>query len=315
MPLTLEARALARGLLALERAGARGVLHVQGHGQGHARLGVLRGDIVAIEMSPDPVPPLGDWLARASDLDAGSLVIPPGGEPPPRRAIGRWLVRHGLVRADKVSAALNLQLEARLAQLLSWEVDELRFDAEGDPAALSPVPAPPRTSTLLLDAATGILARAPLAILRGELASLTVQRTEVLEQLAAPRFFAGDEATLLDAIAEPRRALALVDEANDSSAAVRFLTALIFLGAASRPAASRRAVRLLTRKRAELRRGASPSVLLDGADPRTSRRALRRIARELHPDRMDADSATLSRASARVLGELSAAEGALRSSR
>lgn len=92
-------------------------------------------------------------------------------------------------------------------------------------------------------------------------------------------------------------------------AGYRFLAALKLVGAATRPGG---AYPLMLRKRRQVRAQASPHALLDlperaGRDE--ARRALRRLVRDLHPDRFEeGDSAGLRRASGEIVTALVDAE-------
>ncbi|MEM8607215.1 MAG: hypothetical protein AAGF92_08920 [Myxococcota bacterium] len=98
-------------------------------------------------------------------------------------------------------------------------------------------------------------------------------------------------------------------------AGYRFLCALKLVGAASPRGGD---YPLMLRKRRQVRASASPQALLDLPEEATAgdaRRALRRLVRNLHPDRfIDEEATGLRRASSEVVTALVAAEATLSSS-
>ena len=88
------------------------------------------------------------------------------------------------------------------------------------------------------------------------------------------------------------------------------------IGAAEPPAPGKMSYGLLLKKRNQLRNAASPEALLDLGpqhDPRAPRASLRRLARELHPDRFKAGApAPIEQLSGEVLSALVDAESRLR---
>jgi hypothetical protein len=101
---------------------------------------------------------------------------------------------------------------------------------------------------------------------------------------------------------------ALLGAVGPGIRAVRTLFALKLLHAIAPPSPGDRSYRLLLRKTGEIRRDEDAHVLLDlppGATAGAARRALRRLASEIHPDRFsDSMSPDLRRLSADVLAAL-----------
>lgn len=310
----------ARLLLALAEA-ERDCDVLAGRGAGRLRLRLVRGRAVAIAGAD--IEPLGDTLRALGALDADSaraIVDDPHGAP-----IGARLIAAGATSVAAVRSALRMQLFHGVSLLLRWPVGAL------DPVACSRAESLPNTASIDLTAAvwggmfriaselpTYALARlsGTAALTLTELGRRRVQgllRAEQAGELSlafqsarvAPA--AGLSAPTGDVLA---RALA-ADPPPDVYAARAILRVL---GSVLDAKTNEDAYALLFRKRRELSRKASATALLDLVGPTSDahvRRALRRLAQKLHPDRFESADDRLRAVSAEVMRGLSSAASEL----
>jgi hypothetical protein len=287
---------LARLLFALaERPGARTVRVCSG-----ARVAVLSiADGALRALDGVDTEPLGDTLMRRGQLDSArhSLAFAQGA--PQEGRVGRWLVDAGVATGDAVNAALRDQLHGRVARLLGWvdpQVSVLPAVATG--SELSVPLAAALWDALLARAAA--LPPATLSELAGE-RSLALSRLgeRLVHALRAAGTTLPEEAVLR---AHPPHSLRSV------RAAFRVL------GAVSEPNASLESYSLLLRKRRQIQRKAGAAALLDLLEPvrpEQARRAFRRLAYRLHPDRFQCEQPELHALSSEVMSVLAAAEAQL----
>lgn len=304
--------ALSRALLALSRTQKTGVLHAQGAGR-TARIGIVEGTPRAVEIDGGPC--LGDILAEEGALDheAHRRAL---AEREPSGPIGRFLVETGAARASAVSYALRKQLRHRMSALFQWGVLELRFEpgevALDVPLLEEPMPA----AELVLAGLRGALELVPVHLLRRRVGDGMLRLTGFGELLLAEAALHPEEAAMLPALRRGAPAADLISLGGGRMRAVRTLAGLCMIGAAEPPSPGRMSYGLLLKKRNQLRNEASPEALLEldrHADPRAARASLRKLAKELHPDRFRAGAPeAIERLSGEVLTALLDAEARLR---
>lgn len=295
---------LCRALGTLGRGAADGVLHIRADGGRSASITLNRGRIEAIGVDGHEGI-LGDLLlddgSRADALvdDAGRAP----GEP-----IGAFLVRTGRVDAATLSHALRSQSRKRLRELFAWKSIVVRFSRRPSRETTDELPTMDDSIVDALRATAPDVGPAELLRELGrERLVLTASASEWLKRAAlrpeetAVVVYAGHGLEADSLVGLDRRAL-------------RFAVALKRVGAIEVPRATGR-YSLLLRKHHELRRSKDASTLLGvtpGADAAETRRALRNLARELHPDRFHAGRDAAARnVSAEVLKALVRAEDEL----
>lgn len=292
---------LCRALATLGRASANGSLEVKGGGGRTARIDLERGRIATIVLSGH-ASLLGDLLLDDGS-DASRLVDDSDreeGEP-----IGRFLLRKGRIDSAALSHALRSQSRKRLRALFEWRALSVRF-------ARRPITSNdgelPSMDDSLVDALRATAPDASIDVLGRELGR---------ERLVLSSF--GTD-WLRRAALRPEESAVVVLATRGVSfdtllgldrRALRFAVALKRVGAIEPPRASGR-YSLLLRKHHELRRSKDATTLLGvsrDATPGETRRALRSLVRELHPDRFDGASDSAARVvSGEVLKALVRAE-------
>lgn len=311
MDLLRSAAPLARCLLAVGDARGSGALHARrGHEDAVVRL--AQGRVVAVDGVA--CAPLGDVLRAC-----GELALPSAPRGASGSRIGVRLIAAGATSGSAVERALSVQLACKLDALLRTPPTALRFVPVRD--------ARPRPHSYSLDAAGAALAS--LLRLAHELPSA---RREALGGQGALTFTKAGARRLrtLDE-RELARAAELLTQAHPGAWAgdVGVLRGLL----RGEPLENEHAVRaclrvlgmaieahsrsldgyaLLLRKRRELARKERAEVLLGASRASDARRALRKLAAKLHPDRFGGEDVRLHRLFGQTLAELSRAEHALR---
>lgn len=291
---------LARALLTLGDAERSGVLHVQS-GYRRVEVELVRGMLVALRGVDSEL--LGDELLRDGALDAhrhGAALS----EAEPQGPVGDWLVSVGAASREAVNRALARQLSRRMSSLLRMPYATLRFDERG----LSNEP---------LD---GIQVAMVPCVWDGLLSLASTLTNDELSQLVGTgglRLTRAGSQLVAELVAEARLpALDKVLRGQCGSEQARAV--LKVLGAAFDARVDTDSFSLLLRKQREIRRHASAEVLLDlpskFVTPDQARRALRRLAQKLHPDRFSAELPALRAVSADVMRALFRAEESLRHS-
>jgi hypothetical protein len=308
-----SATALARALLALARAGATGGLDVLARGRS-AEIAFESGFVSSIALRGEDDPCVGDSLFRDGAIDerCHRLALAAGG---PSGKVGAWLVASGATTEGALDAALDTQIRRRLARVFAWEGIDLAFRAtvpvETSERARSPRPA----ATLVLEAMRSALAGEPLVVVRKRLGDGLLVMTPLGRQLLDFAELLDEERAFAPLLERGASVDMLLGAAGGRSRAMRGLLALRLLGAAAPPSPGGKAYRLLLRKRRQIRMAADPSSLLEipyGSAPGEARRALRQLAKDVHPDRFqDAAHPAVREASAEVLAALVAAEAAV----
>ncbi len=275
---------LIRGLATLRRARAQGVLQVSTP-RVVARLSIVNGLPVAVHMPESRGDSLGDLLIREGALNRRAherafAAIPPRGP------VGPWLARVGATDAPALAYVCRRQLRGRLESLLLAPAQRMRFlpgDSDvGVPALKEPAPLGALLLGTLRQLGSPLEADRWWRRQRGQSVVLTPTGEAMVEGAA---LWPAEQAMLT-----PLRAGASVDTlVSVSASSARALRTLYGLWQARGVTSSRgRAYRLLMRKRRELRSAVGGRRLLDlprQAGPLEARRALRKLARSLHPDR------------------------------
>jgi hypothetical protein len=306
------ASVLARALLSLARGRATGVLEVVA-GVRLGRLAIRDGHTVAAAVSEPDEACLGDLLVRAGVLDP-ERHREALDEGEPEGPVGAWLVREGLVTKEALNDGLFAQLRSRVRRIFEWEQAEFRFSATEPDVGVPALDVPLPTQDLVLDAMRAQVAPIPLLLVRRRLGHGLYVLTSLGEEVVRGATLEREEAAMLPLLRTGASVDSLLAIAGGHARAHRGLLALKLLGAASAPA-SGASFGLLLRKHREIARSASSRTLLDleaKSDPGAARRALRKLARDLHPDRFDADP-SMQRTSSEVLKALVQAEADLRS--
>jgi hypothetical protein len=307
---------LARALLSLWRARHTGILHVQTE-LGSCRLAIVSGMLRALGGLPGSEDTLGDALMRDGELDpqahgqALERTQSERGAP-----VGRWLVGSGLVTRGALETALRRQLRARALRVLACQRVDYRF-VEGDAEiGASWIEEPTVTPDLVLEALRARTAgwsheRIDALVPAGEL------RLNALGRALTRGAALWPEETVTVVLLEHGSTLSRVMQASQGRPRALTMLAILALmcGLGNEPLRARN-YSLLLRKRIQLRHDADPRALLDladDADPAEGRRALRRLARSLHPDALGPHASDALRAvSAEVMSALIDVEQTLR---
>lgn len=262
----------------LERAGASGRLEASAR-EGRAMIAIREGRVVAIEAPMIAAPRIGNVLS----LDAAAVDRAAGEHRGVR--IGEVLVRAGLAGQGAVAHALRVQLRARVRALARWSAIELRLERR---AVESPVHIEPgRAGDLLIGAMRDALGIHDERSIRSALGAERLTLTPLGESLCGGAPLWPDEEAAVALLRRSASPIELERSGASSLRALRLVLALRWLEGAAPPPGSASAA-LLARKARELRRGTSAEALLDlprGATASEARRAWRRLAGSLHPDR------------------------------
>jgi len=305
--------ALARALLAVSRARSTGILQLRGD-RGAARAAIVSGTLRALVIEDrTDTETLGDTLVRSGTLSPGAHAR--ALDDTPRRAtpIGEWLVATGATSGEAVSHALRVQLRQRVRHIFGWR--DLRYAFHRGPADLGVlhIEEPFDTGELVVAALRDAMGAERLDRARRRLGdpSTRFELASLGESLLRAATLWPDEAALIGVL---RRGVPLGEAlvlASATPRAIRMAAALHGLDVLRASVPGRAACALLVRKRGEIRASATPLALLElpaGATPAQARRALRRFARALHPDRLGPDAPQALRlATTEVLGALTRA--------
>ncbi len=289
---------LARALLSLGDAERSGVLYVQA-GYRRAEIEVWAGAFVAVRGVDGEL--LGDTLLRAGALDAhrhGAALS----EAEPHGPVGDWLVAVGAASREAVDRALASQLSRRVASLLRFPYATVRFEERG--------PADDQSDRLKVAIAPCVWDG--LVSLAGTLTNDELSQLAGVGRLRLTRAGSQLVAELMPAGRLPQLESVLRGQCGSQHARA----VLKVLGAAFDARVDTDSFSLLLRKQREIRRHASAEVLLDlpskFVTPDQARRALRRLAQKLHPDRFSGELPALRAVSADVMRALFRAEETLR---
>jgi len=262
-----------RSLLLVARAEASGRLEFRAHGR-TAALAMVRGAVVAFEGELGPR--LGELigLGRHERLASGST------------SLGAVALAEGRVSRGDLAWALRRQLRVRAREIALWGDVQARWEPSHieSRAFTDPMSACDLVSDVIRAAA---------------------------ERVRVPRMPDGLSLSGLGAWWAERAALhpheiAALHGAVRSEAGARFAAVARDAGLVELPVAPE--VRELTRVHARWRRGGASALVGGARDPEARRRAIRRIAGGIHPDRFMNDPA-LGRVSHEIVATLSAPAG------
>ncbi len=305
------ANALATALLALERAEATGVLHVQSEAE-DARLAIVAGAPRALVGVRLPDDGLGERLARSGDLDrrvCGAVAARSGRGLP----VGRLLIDAGAARPEAVAWALRAQLRERMRVLLSREGTSLRFAAGPASVGAPHVADAVSAADLVLGAMREAFASTPYADPWRTLRSDAWALTPLGEALLGRAALWPAEAALVAALRNRLGVASLDAGPGETSRAAVLFAALRALRAVARRSEHGASCTLLLRKTLEVRQQRDARTLLDldaGSDRAAARRSFRRLAGALHPDRLGPGAPpALQRATSEVVVALQFAMG------
>ncbi len=278
------AAALARGLLVLARAGENGVLTVVG-ARTSARIGVREGRVVAMRVEPDDGDSVGAALRNTGSWNERRARL--AGAPPLGTPLGAWAIAVGATDAAALSHALRAQLRRRLGRLFARDPLELRLRSGSSDVGVPALAEPPSTRELIVSALRERVARQPLHAVRRRLGDGMLLVTPLGRELLGEAALWPDEQAMIPLLMRGASVDELVAIARSSPRAQRTLFALTMIGACGRPE-PRDGYAILLKKTRELRRGAHASELLElpaHARAKDARRALRKLASSVHPDR------------------------------
>lgn len=285
--LDLLARGCATGTIAVTSASRSG------------SISMVAGRIAHVE-APGAAPLLGELLG----IDR---------EPSTREGwIGERLKLDGLATHGAVLGAHREQMRARLVAMMSWRGVSVALRS-GTPR-VAPGVDPAFTADLVLEALRRASREVPHERAKEKLAAHAWSLTALGRSLCGRAALHPDEAALVAIMAAPTD-LAAMERVGKSERAIRFAYALTFVEAASFPSEAG-SMTLLARKTTELRRDASANRLLDlphHARSADARGALRKLARDLHPDRFAAHAPRgIQEASAAVVSAMTRAAASVR---
>jgi len=247
-----------------------------------AQIAVKGGRVVAMKVTPEDGDFLGDALRRMGVWDDRVHDDPPNGEP-----VGRWAARVGATSEAAVSHALRKQLQRRMGRLLGIDPPELRLSAGRTEIGVPELAEPPQTAELIVAAMRDRSADVSLFTARRRLGDGVLVLTPLGKELIEGAVLWPDEAAMVPLLERGVPVDALRSASQGSSRAMRTLFALRQVGACAAPE-PRQGYATLLRKTRQLRRAARAAELLDlpaGAQSDEARRALRKLAAAVHPDR------------------------------
>lgn len=307
------ATALARSLLSLSRSQATGVLRIDAADR-QARVSIVDGTPRAIATAFAADDLLGDLLVRSGSVDprAHAEALSDGG---PDGPVGEWLVSTGLAEKSAVAHALRIQLRGRMVRLFGWGSLRLTFDPGSADVGVALVDEPLPTRDLVLAAMREVVRSESLIAIRKRLGDAPLVLTPLGQELLASAALYPEEAAMLPVLRRGAEPAAILAVGAESPRAHRMLFALRMLHAVAPPPPAASFRRLLEKHR-QVRRSASSQQLLElasGARGDRARRAFRRLAGELHPDRFEsAADPAVRKISSEVMQALVRAEADLR---
>jgi hypothetical protein len=305
---------LARAFIRLSNAKKTGVLKVFGDKKS-CEVSINSGTPSAVTPVPGGDEMLGDLLLREGKLDGlkhQQALIKGEAESP----VGEWLIETGAAPRSAVESALLEQHRSRLRHLFFWlNLDYLFIEGNAE-VGLRLVTDPVPIAQLIFDLFRQIVSCDPAGQFDEDNADSILQITEIGRVLLTGVKLSQEESLMCTLLERGCRNKAIYREIGGSERAMLTLRTLKLLGAIVAKQDELSPYGLLLRKRQQLRNSASPAALLDlpnGASQSQARKALRRLAWQLHPDRFGPDaSPALSRASQQVMAALCCAEKDLR---
>jgi len=202
-----------------------------------------------------------------------------------------------------------------LARLLGIDPPELRLSGGKSDIGVPALTEPPRTAELVVAAMRERVADVSLFTARRRLGDGVLVLTPLGKELVEGAVLWPDEAAMIPLLERGAPVDALRSVSQGSARAMRTLYALRQIGAAASPE-PRKGYATLLRKTRQLRRAARAAELLDlpaGAQSEEARRALRKLAAAVHPDRFGTRApAAIRSASHEVMSALVRAQNDLR---
>jgi hypothetical protein len=278
------AAALARGLLILARSGRSGALTIHAS-RATAKVGVRDGRVVAMRIDPDDGDSLGAALRRMGAWDEERAKR--AGAPPLGTPVGTWGIAVGATSAAAVSCALRQQLRRRIDRLFALEPHELSLSSGSCDVGVPQIAEPPTSAELIVSALRERVQDEPLLTVRRRLGDGMLVLTPIGKELLASAVLWPEEQAMVPLLTAGASVDAVVAATSGSPRAQRTLYALRMIGACG-PPEPREGYAVLLRKKRQLERGARPAELLEvapGSRGPNTRRALRRLASVVHPDR------------------------------
>ncbi len=270
--------------------------------QVRAQVGMRGGRVVAMRVTPDDGDSLGAALRRMGAWDDAKARA--AGGPPPGMPLGRWGVAVGATDEAAVSHALRQQLRRRVVRLFALDLPELRLRAGTSDLGVEELREPPTSAELIVSALRDSLASEPLVFVRRRLGDGLLVLTPLGRELLEGATLWPEEQVMVPLLERGASVDALAAASKGSPRALRLLHALRMLGACG-PPEPREGYAMLLRKTRQLRRGARAAELLDlPAQGGDARRALRRLASAVHPDRFDDAAPAIKAASHDVMSAL-----------
>lgn len=305
---------LARALLALDRTRQTGVLRVSGDTD-RCLVAVVGGIPRAATPVRGAEDSLGDELLRSGELD-GEAHRRALERVPVARPVGAWLIEVGAATRPAIEHALREQLRTRLLEVFRWPVLHYRFTAGSGNVGLPLVSEPLAVADIVLGAMRRAMSAHPVEQLRERMGEYKLRLTPRGQHLLAGAALWPEEAVAAALLARGSDPGSVASATRDSARAIRLLYALHLLGGVSANPTGSLACSLLVSKRLQLRREVGDAALLDlpqNAGPEQARKALRKLALRIHPDRLgESAPPALRLASTEVMTALSGAECKIR---
>jgi len=317
MDASADVAALARGLLTLARAGCTGVLTLAASRK-ECRVALAQGRAWAAT-AHDQSAVLGDWLLRSGELNvaAHAEALARAGTHDPRTPVGAWLLAHGVASQPAIERALRDQLSARLLTACRWRDVSHAFVPGIADIGVPWLPEPVDVSELAVSAVRASID--PLTLdswinTRAQTRMVLSAFGRALLHMDVELFALGPQLRTL--LVQGTSLQRLAQACGTRTDELRSIAALYALSAIVPASARPNQYSILLRKRAQLRRCANARELLEvGRDARAHdvRRALRRLAKHVHPDALGPLApASLREASGELMRALVQAEQELR---
>lgn len=218
---------------------------------------------------------------------------------------------------DRRVATARVHVLEGMYRMCGWEQVVVRFVNEGDPRSSWRLDDSIPARDLALQTVRQVVKAMGPSSVRGELGGALYRLTPIGEQLLDGLALRVEEKAVLFWLRRGVQAEDVTALPDCGLEGYRFLCSLKLLGAAAPKAGG--SYPLLLRKRQQVRRQVSAHALLDlpeGAGDQDARRALRKLVKDLHPDRFGEETPpALRRASGEIVTALVDAEARITSRR